>query len=1048
MYSAPESGFSDLSRAINPDYLRDETALVRELAQQATVEPQMQGAIARTAAGLVETVRRYRRERSGLDAFLDQYDLSSAEGVVLMCLAEALLRIPDAETADLLIADRLGAGDWSRHIGESESAFVNASTWGLMLTGRLVHPDPSAVSNPAGFVRDLIAKLGEPVVRSAFRQAMRIMGHQFVMGRTIDEALARSTDEGSSRYRFSFDMLGEAALTAADAQRYANAYRDAIKAVGSAPGIAHDDSAAAPSISIKLSALFPRLEYSQFDRALAEIVPTLKELAETGRQHRVAVTVDAEEADRLELTLAIFQRVYLSPGLKDWDGLGIAVQAYQKRAGAVIRWLDGLSRPTGRRIPVRLVKGAYWDTEIKRAQELGLASYPVYTRKSSTDLAFLACAQQMFSLNGTLLPQFATHNAQTVATIMHLAGDSREYEFQRLHGMGEELYQEIVDQHTLPCRVYAPVGKHEDLLPYLVRRLLENGANTSFVNRIVDDKSPVGEIIADPVQVTARLDSIPHPRIRVPPELFAPERQNSSGVNFSDGIEIAQLIDEMTAARAVLRDVYPIVGGREQQGTAVPSTDPADHSRQVGQVYWSDRETVAQALESASAGFRNWSARPVAERAEMLRLAANLFEQNRGELIALCVSEAGRCIPDASSELREAVDFLRYYASQAERLMADPRQMPGPTGERNELVHVGRGVFACISPWNFPLAIFSGQIAAALVTGNTVLAKPAEQTGLLAGRATALLHEAGIPGDVLHLLPGDGSSVGEAIVSDPRVAGVAFTGSTETAARINQRLAARDAPLAALIAETGGQNAMLVDSSALPEQVVPDVVTSAFNSAGQRCSALRVLFIQEEIAERTLELLIGYMDELCLGDPAALGTDVGPVIDHAALKELNGHLGRIEKAGRLIHRCSLPDGLAAAGSYFAPALVEIPDISVLEREVFGPILHMVRYRSGDLDAVIESINRTGYGLTLGIHSRIENRALAIARTVAVGNVYVNRNMVGAMVGVQPFGGLGLSGTGPKAGGPNYLPRFTAEQTITVNTAAVGGNASLLTLDDD
>ena len=1018
-----------------------------EMVELARVDDATKAKIRETAEQLVEAVRRNRGEKGGLDAFMKKYDLSSQEGVVLMCLAEALLRVPDSETADKLIADKLLAGNWQEHVGTSGSVFVNASTWGLMLTGRIIRLDQQTVEHPGRFMRRMVARAGEPVIRGAMRQAMKIMGHQFVMGRTIAEAMKRSQSAENRQYRYTFDMLGEAALTREDSRRYFDAYCDGIDAIGRAAAEAPSIDAA-PSISVKLSALHPRYSHGQRERVLDDLTPLLTELALRAKKANIGFTVDSEEADRLELSLELFEAVYRNPQLEGWEGLGLAIQAYQKRGLAVSRWVIDLAGQVGRRIGIRLVKGAYWDAEIKRAQVDGLEGYPVYTRKPNSDICYLACARVLLEAEDRVYCQFATHNAQTLASVIHLAGTNSGYEFQRLHGMGDELYDEVVgaDKLNLPCRVYAPVGNHEDLLPYLVRRLLENGSNTSFVNRIVDEKAPIDAIVEDPVDTVSKFDSFAHPRIPLPRDLYGPDRKNSRGLNLADSTRLGPLAREMEHSLREPRTAAALVGGEAVPGRSVDSTDPADVRRVVGTVAFASADVARQAVDVAARAYEAWNRRPAAERAEMLDRAAALFEAHEAELMALCVREAGKSILDSIAELREAVDFLRYYAARA-RQDFGPRSMPGPTGERNTLELDGRGVFFCVSPWNFPLAIFTGQVSAALVAGNSVIAKPAEQTSLVAFRAVQLMHEAGIPREVLNFLPGDGPEVAAPILPDPRVAGVAFTGSTETAQIINRALAGRDGPIAALIAETGGQNAMLVDSSALPEQVVLDAVQSAFYSAGQRCSALRVLFLQDDIADDTIRLLKGYMDQLVVGDPGLLGTDVGPVIDEEALGVLKAHEERITREGRLIHRCRLGAG-TENGTFFAPLAVEIDSLAQLPTEVFGPVLHVVRYRARDLDAVVDQINDTGYGLTLGIHSRIDSQAQEIAHRVRVGNVYINRNQVGAVVGVQPFGGRGLSGTGPKAGGPDYLHRFATERTVTVNTAAVGGNTSLLSLDAD
>jgi RHH-type proline utilization regulon transcriptional repressor/proline dehydrogenase/delta 1-pyrroline-5-carboxylate dehydrogenase len=906
--------------------------------------------------------------------------------------------------------------------------------------------DDGALLNPAQLLAKLASRAGEPVVRTAMRQAMRIMGHQFVMGRTIAEALQRAAKKEHRSYRYSFDMLGEAALTAQDATRYFDAYFEAIGEIGAAPRPAGDDIFSAPSISVKLSALHPRYEFTQVDRVLEELTPRVVELARHAKDAGIALTVDAEEADRLELSLRVFERVFRDDALNGYDGLGLAVQTYQRRAREVFGFLETLASDAGRRIPVRLVKGAYWDTEIKHAQELGHASYPVFTRKVHTDVSYLACARAALAAGDALYPQFATHNAHTLASVMHYAGSRRDYEFQRLHGMGRELYAEVIepDKYDRPCRVYAPVGSHEDLLPYLVRRLLENGANTSFVNRIIDETVDVADIVADPVSGARDHGGEPHPRIPAPADMFGASRRNSSGINLADDKITGQLLQAMESALGNSHDAHPIVAGAAMAGKVQPSVNPADVSQAVGSCQQATADHVDAAIDSAVEGQAHWDRMPAADRAGILDNAADLFETNTPELLALCITEAGKSLPDAIAELREAVDFLRFYAAETRKHFGAPRELPGPTGESNRLGMRGRGVFVCISPWNFPLAIFTGQVAAALAAGNGVLAKPAEQTPLVAFRAVELLLEAGVPADVLHFLPGDGAAIGGRAVADPRIAGVAFTGSTDTARLINVALAQRDGPIATLIAETGGQNAMFVDSSALPEQVVKDAVFSAFNSAGQRCSALRLLCVQEEIAERVIELLIGHMDELVIGDPALLATDVGPVIDGEASELLEAHVTRMEHDARVLHRCVLSRD-AIAGTFFAPTLIEIDSVNALKHEVFGPVLHVLRFGRKDLQKTVEAVNATGYGLTMGLHSRIDARARGLAHLSKAGNIYVNRNMIGAVVGVQPFGGRGLSGTGPKAGGPNYLPRFGTEYTVSNNIAAVGGNASLLSL---
>ncbi len=1023
----------------------DETTLVDQLSALARFSPDQQASILRRARPLVQSVRDQRLKSGGIDAFLNTYDLSSREGIVLMCIAEALLRIPDADTVDRLIRDKIGSTEWEKRLGASHSLFVNASTWGLMLTGRIVN----LAQQDDGFaatMKRLVARAGEPFIRQAVITAMRILGRQFVMGRTMPEALDRARGDEKQGYRHSYDMLGESARTAQDALHYFESYSGSIAAIGAASG--GRPALEAPSISIKLSALHPRYEVAQEGRIHAELFPAVKALAVKAREQNIGFTIDAEEVDRLELSLDLVAALAHDPELAGWEGLGLAVQAYQKRALPVIDWLAGMARHAERRLMVRLVKGAYWDAEIKMAQERGLSAYPVFTRKASTDVSYLACAKRLLADPQAFYPAFATHNAHTVAAIAEIAGDAPDWEYQRLHGMGEDLYGEVVGplKWNRPCRIYAPVGTHEDLLAYLVRRLLENGANTSFVNRIADADLPLDDLLADPVERTLATPLKPHPRIPLPDDLFGASRRNSQGLDMSDKPTLADVKAVLERSAAQEHLAAPVIDGALRSGQTEAVTAPADHSRVVGRVTSATAQDVAEAMASARAAFPAWDATPAGQRAALLDKAADLFQANLQELMALIVLEGGRSQSDALSEVREAIDFLRYYAAQAREKFADPIALPGPTGERNSLTLGGRGVFVCISPWNFPVAIFTGQIAAALAAGNCVAAKPAEQTPLAAALAVKLMHEAGIPGAVLQFLTGDGR-IGAALVEDSRTAGVAFTGSTEVAKLIARALAAKPGPIVPLIAETGGQNALIADSSALAEQVVRDVVLSAFNSAGQRCSALRVLFIQEDIADKVITMLKGAMAELVVGDPADIRTDVGPVIDEEARQTLLAHAARLDSFARLIHVCDLAAEASPKGSYFAPRAYEIDGIHRLEREVFGPILHVVRWKSTELDQVCDAIAATGYGLTLGIHSRIDETVARITARLHVGNTYVNRNIVGAVVGVQPFGGEGLSGTGPKAGGPHYLYRFASERTLSVDTTAAGGNASLMSLDE-
>ena len=1040
----PPIKFQSQLTDINRDYLRDETELVEELATAAGQSIESARITKENALKLAGEFRRQQADTRGLKAFLQHYDLSSNEGVVLMCIAEALLRIPDATTMDALIADKLSTADWQQHLGETDSLFVNASTWALMLGASTLRPGSAALNNPAGYIKKFFTRMEEPVLRAAMKSAMRIMAWQFVMGRNIDEAIKRSQQPANRNYRYSFDMLGEAAITETDADLYQQAYAAAIQAIDvsrhNREPLEHK-----PGISIKLSALFPRYEFSQADRAINKLGKRLLALAKLAREKHINLTIDAEECDRLEMSLRIFQEVFSAQSLSDWHGLGIAVQAYQKRAIPVLAWLNQLALIQNKKLHVRLVKGAYWDTEIKRAQQAGLQDYPVFTRKNNTDISYLACARYLLEKSPAIFPQFATHNAHTIAYVYQHRG-KKDFEFQRLHGMGDELYQAVVDKQNMnvPCRVYAPVGRHEDLLPYLVRRLLENGANTSFIKQMSIKDQALEELVKDPLAVLKQDKSnYRHPNIALPAQLFGKFRKNSCGLNFANSADLQSLYREIKSVRKQSWSAAPIINGKTMTGQVISVENPAD-SMVIGEMKQVSKVDLARAMTIANQGFADWNALPVKKRAAILEKTAELFEQQRDTLIALCVYEAGKTIIDAHDEVREAVDFLRYYAALAKQKLSKPVKLPGATGELNELRYSGRGVFLCISPWNFPLAIFTGQIAAALVGGNSVLAKPAEQTSIVADYATRLFLQAGLPPSVLHLIPGNGAEIGNVLLADKRIAGVAFTGSCQVAETINRALAQRPGAIARLIAETCGQNAMLVDSSALAEQVVLDVVSSAFHSAGQRCSALRVLYLQEEIAERVLELLCGHMDEMVIGDPAQLCSDVGPIIDRNARDRLQAHLDEISRVGKLIKQCRLPKKLQA-GYYLPPAVVEIDHINQLSRENFGPILHVIRFDSARLFEVLDDINNCGFGLTCGIHSRIEKRAAQIRDYLKVGNVYVNRNMTGAVVGVQPFGGRGLSGTGPKAGGPNYLQAFVTEQSYSVNTAAIGGNASLLAI---
>ncbi|WP_394243245.1 bifunctional proline dehydrogenase/L-glutamate gamma-semialdehyde dehydrogenase PutA [Halopseudomonas laoshanensis] len=1028
----------DFLKVVSDNYAVDEAAYVAEL--EPLAEPEDVTALSQRATRLIEDVRKRDNASDSIDALLQQYSLDTQEGIMLMCLAEALLRVPDAETADALIRDKLNAAQWDKHVGQSESALVNAAAWGLVMTGKVVNMDKRQDGTPGTVLGRLVKRSGEPVIRSAMLQAMRIMGKQFVLGRNIKEALKNGKEQRDNGYTYSFDMLGEAALTRADASKYLADYSDAINA------LANDNykgTSPKPTISIKLSALHPHYETAREQQVLDELSEIVLGLARQARAGGVGITIDAEEADRLELSLKLFRRVYNHADVKGWGNFGLVVQAYTKRALPVLCWLTLVAKQQGDLIPVRLVKGAYWDTEIKLCQQAGLDGYPVFTRKEGTDVSYLACARYLLSplTDGLIYSQFATHNAHTVTCILSMAGQ-RAFEFQRLHGMGDALYDTVIEQNSCAVRIYAPVGAHKDLLPYLVRRLLENGANSSFVHKLVDKKVPIETLIEHPLVSLRRHASPANHRIPMPADIYGTERRNSRGINLdvlSQWLPLKQQLDQHMQSSWT---GAPLVNGKRLSGESRAVMCPYALSHQVGEVIWATAEQTHDAIDQLAAAFPAWNATPVDTRAAVLERTADLLEQHMPELMALCTREAGKSLQDGIDEVREAVDFCRYYALQARQRFA-LITLPGPTGESNELYLQGRGVFACISPWNFPLAIFLGQVSAALVTGNTVVAKPAEQTSLLAVRCVELMFEAGLPGNALALLPGDGAQVGSVITSDPRITGVAFTGSTQTAHLINRALAARDSAIAPMVAETGGQNAMLVDSTALPEQVVKDVVHSAFTSAGQRCSALRVLYIQEDIAPRVMELLKGAMAELHVGDPFSRATDVGPVIDADAREGLLKHIETMKVADRLIAETPLPEGLD--GHFVAPVAFRLDSIKQLDREHFGPILHVITWRNDTLDKVIDEIAATGFGLTLGIHSRNEDTALHIDRRVRIGNVYINRNQIGAVVGVQPFGGMGLSGTGPKAGGPHYLLRFVTERTRTINTTAVGGNASLLSL---
>jgi len=1037
--TAAPSSLLPMQRDISGLAFMDEADAVGAMVESLANLSDMESAIRARAEQLVKNLRK--ASGAGVEAFLHEYGLDTREGVAVMCLAEALLRIPDAETANRLIRDKLEGGEWEKYTGASDSLFVNASSWGLLLTGKMVDLGTDG-EKPAHILGKLVSKFGEPVIREALRQAMRFIGAQFVLGEDVDAALDRSAPWLGKGFRFSYDILGEGARSDKQAMHYVEAYRHAIRRIGAYAK--NKTLYEAPGISVKLSALHARYQFAQEDRVLSELLPRLKEILLAAREHHITVSIDAEEATRLDIELIVFSALFSDPDFIGWNGIGFVLQAYQKRAFYVIDLLQELARKHHRIMPIRLVKGAYWDSEIKWAQVGGLPGYPVFTRKEHTDVSYLACANKILAAQGCFYPQFATHNARTLATIETLARHYRlkpgDFEFQRLHGMGEKLYDQVIREH--PCRIYAPVGPHKDLLAYLIRRLLENGANTSFVNLLMDEDIPLSELLADPVIKAQKIGGTQNTITPQPADLYGTARKNSSGLDLGN----LAMTDALKAQLATFADTQwnsePMLAVRCKDSGASEVVEPARLTKPVGKAKSAGKDDLAAAIQAANREFPRWSTTSVTERARILNAAADKLEAHRGEFIALLAREAGKTIPDGIAEVREAADFCRYYAAQSIKLMT-PERLSGPTGESNQLTLYPRGIFGCISPWNFPLAIFTGQVVAALATGNCVLSKPAGQTTLIAAQAVALLHEAGVPRGALQLVPGSGRVIGNGMVEDPRIAGIVFTGSTDTAQHINQTLAKRKGPIVPLIAETGGQNCMVVDSSALLEQAIDDIVLSAFGSAGQRCSALRVLYVQDDIADQLMDLLAGAMQELRLGYPMELSTDVGPVIDGEARKTLHAHIERMNHEARLIANAPLSSELAMGGYFVAPHAFEIESIKQLPNEVFGPILHIIRFKASELQKVADEINSTGFGLTFGLQSRIEDHVQFFASRIRAGNMYVNRSMTGAVVGVQPFGGEGLSGTGPKAGGPVYLTRFLTERTLTVNTAAIGGNLALL-----
>jgi RHH-type proline utilization regulon transcriptional repressor/proline dehydrogenase/delta 1-pyrroline-5-carboxylate dehydrogenase len=1009
-------------------YRISESEAIEHILPEAEVNMAARSRAWERARTMVLQIRREQEGHGGVDALLNEYSLSTAEGVVLMCLAEALLRVPDKHTQEELIRDKLSKGEWTPHLGNSDSLFVNASAWGLLFTGSMVKYADKRKSEQFGLLKKTMGRLGEPVIRRAMKIAMKVMGRQFVMGENIEDAVKRAAEKETQGYVYSYDMLGEGARTSEDADYYYKAYEQAIKVIGkAAKGRGPRRS---PGISVKLSAIHPRYDWAKYDRVMDEIPAKLKALCLMAKEYDIGLTVDAEESERLEISLDIIEKVYSDPDLDGWDGFGLAVQAYQKRAIFVIEWLRELSLKVGRKIMVRLVKGAYWDTEIKHTQQGGFDDFPVFTRKTSTDVSFHACANRMLAYRDSIYPQFATHNAYTASVIIELAGDDKEgFEFQCLHGMGDSLYDQVVTQDKIQCRVYAPVGFHEDLLAYLVRRLLENGANSSFVNAIVDDSQPVESLLEDPVERTQRLQVRENKQISMPVDLYAPDRANSRGFDIYD-VNATQALS--LRLEKWFEGHMQALGDVQESENKIIVRNPSKLDEVIGVHQYHNKADMQEMLDRTTKAFDSWSQQPVAERADLLMRIAGILERHMDELIGLCIKEAGKVTLDSIDEVREAVDFCRYYAVEAKRLDPENRLKP-------------RGVVLCISPWNFPLAIFMGQVAAALVTGNTVIAKPAEQTSLIAKRALELMISVGLPEDTVNLVIAKGPDVGDVLLPDERIQCVMFTGSTQTGSLISQILAARGTEQVPLIAETGGQNCMIVDSTALPEQVVDDVIASGFQSAGQRCSALRVLYVQEDIADDVCDMIIGAMRELSLGDPSHLSSDIGPVIDDKALKTLNDHVEYMKEHGKLLHKCELPQ---ENGNFFAPHFFEIDNIDVLKKEVFGPCVHLVRFKGKEIGKVIDRINSTGFGLTMGIHSRIEERAYELARLSRAGNVYINRNMIGAIVGVQPFGGRGLSGTGPKAGGPNYLPRLMKENATPIKASQVENYADDVAIQSD
>ncbi len=1025
--AAPE--LQELRQAVRNNYLADEYEVIHQLIAAAQLSEEERKAISARAADLVRSVRDS-ASPTIMEKFLAEYGLTTKEGVALMCLAEALLRVPDNLTIHDLIEDKITSGNWGGHVGKAKSGLINTATVALLMTSNLLKD--SERQSVGDTLRKMVKRMGEPVVRTVAGQAMKEMGRQFVLGRDIEEAQENGKEHEKQGYTYSYDMLGEAARTDDDALRYFNAYSDAIDSISKR---CKGDVRANPGISVKLSALLARYEYGQKERVMNELMPRALKLAKKAAHANMGFNIDAEEQDRLDISLDVIEAILSDPELAGWDGFGVVVQAFAKRSAQTLDWLYGLAEKLDRRIMVRLVKGAYWDAEIKRAQVMGLSDFPVFTRKACSDVSFLACTRQLLGMTDRIYPQFATHNAHSVSAVLQLAGDldRSKFEFQRLHGMGESLHDQVIEDSGVPCRIYAPVGPHKDLLAYLVRRLLENGANSSFVNQIVDTSITPEEIARDPITVVNELGHDLSSKAIVPPtKIFGDQRRNSKGWDLTDPVTVAELDEGRGRYKTHQWKGGPVMAGSVSGGEVVEVRNPANPDDLVGQVTHASEADVSAALDAAQDGFKNWSAVPAEKRAEMIRKVGDLYEENVHELFALTTREAGKSLLDAVAEVREAVDFAMFYANE---------------GIRYENAGEARGVMCCISPWNFPLAIFTGQILANLAAGNAVVAKPAEQTSLLAVRAVELMHEAGIPKEAIQLLPGDGATVGSALTSDSRVTGVCFTGGTDTAKIIDKAMTENMAPDAPLVAETGGLNAMIVDSTALPEQVVRDVLASSFQSAGQRCSALRMLYVQKDIADNLLEMLYGAMEELGIGDPWNLSTDVGPVIDEESRKKITEHCDKFEQQGKLLKKLSVPEN----GLFVSPAALQVSGIEEMEEEIFGPVLHVATFEAKDIDKVVDAVNARGYGLTFGIHSRVDRRIEHIASRIKVGNTYVNRNQIGAIVGSQPFGGEGLSGTGPKAGGPQYVRRFikgdVTEKPAQSSEKVVSGDAAQKLIDN-